>query len=138
VKVNVELVMLDETGREVWRHTGHNVITTVGRDKLFETAAPKHPKDFCYLAIGSGVNVPVVGDVALQTELARSAVPIVPVWAGHVLTFTETFGPGVGTGNICEAGLFDATPAGTLLSRVACASTPKLAGNTLIVTYQLT
>jgi len=52
---------------------------------------------------------------ALQTELARVA--NVATSSVNVLQLSATFGPGVATGAVTEAGLFSASSSGTMYAR---------------------
>jgi len=68
-----------------------------------------------YTAVGTGTNAPAAGDTALQTELARVA--NVATSSVNVLQLSATFGPGVATGAVTEAGLFSASSSGTMYAR---------------------
>jgi hypothetical protein len=137
LKFNATLILRDPDGREVLRRQAHNLVTTAGKDAILQTAAPVYVKAFCYLGIGSDATAPAAGQTALLAELARSAAPIAPTFAGHALTFVETFGAGVGTGTITEAALLTAAAAGTMFNRLTFAGIAKAAGQTLEVTIDI-
>ena len=91
-----------------------------------------------WLAIGAGTTAPVVGDTALEAELARVAVDVsggTPT--GSDLDFSATFGPGIGAGSITEAGLFDAEAGGNLIARVTFGVITKGVGDTLVRNWTL-
>jgi hypothetical protein len=92
-----------------------------------------------YLAVGNNGTAPAVSDGGLVAEVARIHGSSFSV-SGQVFTITGTFGPGVGTGPLYEAGVFD-TPnpaATTMLSRAAFAVVNKAAGDTLNLSWTVT
>lgn len=90
-----------------------------------------------HMAIGSGATAPAAGNTALGTELGRVALTNTTV-AANVITYTATFGAGVGTGSVQEAGIFNAAGAGTMLNRVTFGVITKGAGDSLAVTWTVT
>ncbi len=70
-----------------------------------------------HMAVGTGITASAPGDVALETELTRVALDSTTVLL-NVVTYVATFPPGIGTGAITEAGLFNAGIGGTMLARV--------------------
>jgi len=89
------------------------------------------------LALGTGVTAASASDTALQTELSTRV-------AGTLTSSTNvwqnqgTFGAGVDTGAITEAGIFSASSAGTMLARQTFSVINKAAGDSLQVTWQVT
>lgn len=92
------------------------------------------------MAIGTGTTPSATGDITLQTEVARvSGASFASSTAANVTTYTATFVPGVGTGTISEAAIFNSTTTGgTLLARTVFAAIPKAAGETLIINWNIT
>ncbi len=62
----------------------------------------------------------------------------VPARRGPVTTYTATFPPGVGTGALVEAGIFNDPAVGTMLSRVVYPVVNKGAADTMSVTWTVT
>jgi hypothetical protein len=58
--------------------------------------------------------------------------------AGAVVTYVATFGPGVGTGAIVEAGIFNAASSGTMLCRTVFSVVNKGADDAMTITWQIT
>lgn len=116
-----------------------NVVVTVGKNylALWLTQATQSDYFMRYLALGTGTNAAVAGDTALQTELSTRV-------AGTLTSSTNvwqnqgTFGAGVDTGAITEAGIFDLSSAGTMLARQVFPVINKAAGDSLQVTWQIT
>src|ERR1044072_5754239 len=92
--------------------SGHNLLTTVGKEKLVERllASPstEGPK---YIGIGKSGTAAAAGDTALGEQAARKEATT-PSASGNVLTLKKTFAAGEGTGEIKEAGVFSAEAGG--------------------------
>ena len=120
----------------LFRDEGPNLVVDDGLELIADLligggTAPTH------MAIGSDGTAPDPGDSALGTELARVAFTSATA-AGAVVTWVGTFGAGVGTGTVEEAGIFNATPAGVLLCRTIHGAFAKAAADTLTITWTLT
>ena len=93
-----------------------------------------------HMAIGSGSTNPTdPAQTALATELGRVALGVAggsP--SANVVTYTGTFGAGVGTGSVTEAGIFNASSAGTMLCRVVFGVVTKGASDTMAITWTVT
>lgn len=116
-----------------------NVVVTVGKEYLADWLTQATQSDYFmrYIALGTGTNAASASDTALQTELptrvAGTLSSSTNVWQNQA-----TFGPGVNTGAITEAGIFDLAASGTMLARQVFAVVNKAAGDTLTVTWQIT
>lgn len=116
-----------------------NVVVTVGKNYLALWLTQGTQSDFFmrYLALGTGVTAASASDTALQTELATRVAGALTsstnVWQNQA-----TFGPGVDTGAITEAGIFSASAAGTLFARQVFPVVNKGAGDSLQLTWQVT
>jgi len=95
------------------------------------------PTAMSHMAIGSGTNDPVVGDTTLQTELGRVSLTS-SASAGAVVTYIASFGAGTGTGAVTEAGILNASSAGTLLCRTEFAVVNKGADDSMTITWTIT
>lgn len=92
--------------------TGKELITS----RLLGTGnAPSH------MAIGTGTITPLASDTTLGSELTRGVFVSAPTQNARTVTFIATYPAGTGTGNITEAGLFNASSAGTLIARTTFA-----------------
>lgn len=135
-KVNAHLVLRDKDGNITDERVVHNTICTTGKDKLLAASSAEYPNQFAYLAIGTSSTTPTSADTALGAEIARSSV-ITPTFSSHVLSFANTFGPGVGTGTIVECGILDAASVGLILSHLTFGSIVKGSSDSLTVTLSL-
>lgn len=116
-----------------------NVVVNAGldavKDRLFNPATAV--AGFGWIAIGTNATPEVNTDTALGTEVARGAVTYTAGGTG-ACTIERTFGAGVGTGAITEAGAFNANAAGTMFNHKTFAVVNKAAGDTLKVTCIIT
>ena len=136
-RVNYKL--FDAQGNLKDERNVNNVVVTVGKNylALWLTQATQSDYFMRYLALGTGTTAANAADTALETELATrvagSLSAITNVWQNQ-----GTFGPGVNTGAITEAGIFSASSAGTMLARQVFPVINKAAGDSLQVTWQIT
>jgi len=94
--------------------------------RAFDNAGGPHAVSG-HLAIGSGATTPSTGDAALVSETARVAATFTYVSPG-VCTVEATFGAGVGTGTVAEAGVFVGSSSGILVGRCLVGPFTKGAG----------
>jgi len=95
------------------------------------------PTAMSHMAIGSGTVNPDPADNTLGTELGRVGLTSSGA-SGAVVTYVASFGAGTGTGAVTEAGIFNASSAGTLLCRTEFAVVNKGADDSLSITWTVT
>ena len=92
-----------------------------------------------HMAVGTGSTAAVIGDTTLGTEIAASRVALTSTVAStNTIVYVATFGSGVGTGAVTEAGIFNASSAGTMLCRTVFSVVNKAAGDTMNITWTIT
>lgn len=132
----VNIVLLDSAGNVKDKRDVNNLVVTAGLTLIAQrllSAAEAVPS---HMAVGTGSTPPASGDTALETELTRVAFTSATNTANDI-EFVGTFGAGVGTGVITEAGNFNAGVAGTMLNRVTFGSVNKGALDSMIITWTL-
>ena len=135
----INFKLFDENGNLKDERNIKNLITTAGKTALATwLAATSQSATFMpYMGVGTGTNAAAAGDTTLQTELAtRSAGAITS--SSNVFQSIASFGVGVDTGAITEAGLFSASSSGTLFARQVFAAINKGSADTLQITWQVT
>ena len=136
-RVNYKL--FDESGNLKDERNVNNVVVTVGKNYLALWLTQASQSDFFmrYLALGTGTTAANAADTALETELptrvAGTLTSSLNVWQNQ-----GTFGAGVNTGAVTEAGILDMSSGGTLLARQVFPVINKAAGDSLQVTWQIT
>jgi len=137
-KGQLTILLLNEHGNIKDRRDVDNLVVTSGLSYLASRATSSSPPTLMsHMAVGTGNTAAALGQTALVAEVGR-AVMSAPSSAGGAMTFSATFGPGVGTGALTEAGIFNASSAGTMLSRTVFGTITKAAGDSLSVTWTIT
>ena len=114
-----------------------NLVVTVGKNFIASRIKDATATAMSHMAIGSGTTAAAAGDTTLGTELGRVALTSTTVTANAV-AYVATFPAGTGTGAITEAGLFNASSAGTMLCRTVFSVINKGAADTLGITWTVT
>ncbi len=136
---HIDLKLYDENGQLKDQREVKNLVVTAGKNYLatWLTAATQSDYFMRYIALGEGTNPAAIGDTTLQTELATRVAGVLTS-ALNVWQNIASFGPGVDTGAITEAGLFSASTVGTLFARQVFSVINKAAGDTLAITWEIT
>ena len=135
VKGLVSLALVKECGDTV-DVTINNLVVTSGKNFIAQCLASAQTY-MSHMAVGTGTTAAAVANTTLVTEVGRVAITSTTPNANTVV-YAATFGPGQGTGAITEAGVFNASSAGTMLARTVFPVLNKAAGDSLTITWQLT
>lgn len=134
----VSLTLIGSDGNVKDTREDHNLVVTGGKgviaDRMKGTPALGA---MTYMGVGSGTVAAAVGDSDISVLGARVLLDSTAV-AGAVITYVCTFNAGVSSGAVTEAGIFNASTAGTMLSRVMFPVVNKAAGDTMIITWTIT
>ena len=114
-----------------------NLVVTVGKNFVASRMVGTSAAVMSHMAIGSDSTPAAAGDTALGSELGRVALAGASA-ATNVVTYTATFPAGTGTGAVVEAGIFNATPAGTMLCRTVFAVVNKGIDDAMSITWTVT
>jgi hypothetical protein len=114
-----------------------NLIVNTGKNFLANAVINSSTSPFTYMAIGTSSTAAAVGDTSLGSELVRQAFTSSSV-ASNVVTLVTTYAAGTGTGALTEAGIFNASSSGTLLSRIVFSAINKGSADSLTITWTIT
>jgi hypothetical protein len=114
-----------------------NLVVTVGKEFVASRMVGTASNVMSHMALGSGTTAPAAGNTTLGTELGRVALAGA-VAASNVVTYTATFSAGTATGAVTEAGIFNASSAGTMLCRTVFSVVNKGVDDALSVTWTIT
>lgn len=136
----VDIILKDKTGVVKTKRRINNLVVQTGKNLI---AAAFHGSTADTVThIGVGSNTPATAASTSQTALVDEVSPRIA--AGSTLNsnpativYTATFGAGVATGAIAEAGLFTSLTSGTLVARTTFSSIPKEADDVLEITWTL-
>ena len=137
------LVLRDSSGAAKHEEEGRNLVTTLGEelaaDRFSSVPAGSAPG---YVTLGSGTTAPTKADEDLETPIAASdtAVDSEVVSDNQVALAVEIDGPGAGSWNVNEVGIFneaDGDPDRILVARFLTENFVVAIGDKVDVTWAL-
>ena len=135
-KGEVTLTLTKADG-SVESQTVRNLVVQTGINYLASAILASQTPAFGYMAVGSSGTNPTLGDTALGAEITRIVFSNTTNTNG-VVAITTIYGPGVGTGTISEAGIFNAASAGVMLARTTFTPYTKGALDTITINWTIT
>jgi hypothetical protein len=141
-KGTLQLTLIDENG-QIKQQDEHNLVVNTGlayiASRMKDTAATA----MTHMAVGTGTTAAAAADAALGTALGArvgldSTTLVTTTATNDSVQYVATFGAGASTGAITEAGIFNASTAGTMLCRTVFAVINKGALDTLVITWKVT
>lgn len=135
----VSIVLKDNTGNVKQKIDIPNLVVTVGKEFIASRIAGSASNVMQHMAVGTNSTAANASQTALLTEIGRASLLVsggTP--SANVVTFQATFAEGVGTGAITEAGIFNNSPAGTMLARTTFAVVNKDSLDTLTINWAVT
>ena len=138
IKGDLHIVIKDAlTGEVKLDRLEKNLVVTAGKDWIASRMAGTSSNVMGYMAVGTDSTAPAAGNTTLGAEVARvSLTSTTP--STNTVTYVATFGAGTGTGALTEAGLFNASTSGTMLSRTTYSVINKGSGDEMTVTWVVT
>jgi hypothetical protein len=140
---DVQITVFDQaTGAVKDTREIKNLVVTAG--KTFIAAAmlkttTNSPAAMTHMELGTGTTAAAAGDTTLQTAISASRVALATATSStNVVTYTASFPAGTGTGAVTEAGIFNASSAGTMLCRTVFSVVNKGAADAMSVTWTIT
>lgn len=137
VKGNLEVVLLDENGVQKDYRKVNNLVVAVGKDVIASRLLGNSLPVMSHMAVGSSSTAAATSQTALGGELGRVALDSA-TRSSNTLTYVATFGAGTGTGSLAEAGILNASSSGNLLCRTVFSTVTKAAGDTIVITWNVT
>jgi hypothetical protein len=137
----LQLTLIDETGNIKTQDT-HNLVVNTGLAYIASRMRDTTQGVMSHMAIGAGTTAAAAANVGLGSQLARvtldSTSIVTTTAASDSVQYIATFGAGVGTGAVTEAGLFNSGTAGTMLCRTVFPVINKGELDTLVITWKVT
>ena len=134
---SLRVVVTGADGKVKEEHQFKNLVVTLGKNFVASRMVGTASAVMSHMAVGSNNTAAAAGDTALGAELGRVALTTGTATT-NVVTYTATFAAGTGTGAIVEAGIFNASSAGTMLCRTVFAVVNKGADDALSITWTIT
>ena len=136
-KLNVVLTGPDGAVKE--SREFDNLVVTVGKNFIASRMKDTTDTAMSHMEVGTGSTAAAVGNTALETPVASSRVSLTSTTVTtNSVAYVATFPAGTGTGALTEAGIFNASSAGTLLCRTVFSVINKGAADTLGITWTVT
>jgi hypothetical protein len=114
-----------------------NLVVTAGKNHIASRMAGTSSGVMSHMGIGSNNTAAANGDTALGAELGRVALSSIAA-AAAVVTHAATFPAGTGTGAVTEAGIFNASSAGTMQCRTVFPVVNKGVDDAMAITWTVT
>lgn len=137
LKGRVAMVLRDAEGNVKAEQEIRNLVVDSGLDFIASRMKDATATAMSHMAIGSGTTAAASGDTALETELGRNALTSTTV-TDNAVAYVATFGAGVGTGAVTEAGILNAGTGGDMLCRTVFSVVNKAADDSLQITWTVT
>ena len=137
VKGNLEVILLDETGKQKDYRKVNNLVVAVGKDVIASRLVGNALAVMSHMAVGSSATAAVTSQTSLGTELGRVSLDST-TRASNTITYVATFPAGTGTGSITEAGILNASSSGNMLCRTVFGVVTKASGDTVVITWNVT
>lgn len=131
------IVVTDCNGVVKHDFTVKNMVVTTGKVFFVTRALGAADAPMSHMAVGSSAATVVAADNMLGAELARVALTSATN-TDNTITYIAFFAPGVGTGAITEAGIFNADTAGIMLNRATFPVINKSASDSMTITWNVT
>lgn len=131
---NVSITRYNAEGTVIEKAYIPNLVVNVGKNYIASRLVGASPSVMTHIALGSNSTVAVNGDSTLGTELGRVVLSSATS-TDNVVTYTATFGAGVASGGIQEAGLFNASSAGVMLARTTFPIVNKSASDVIAISW---
>lgn len=139
IKAKGDLVVtLTRENGEVEKYEYKNLVVNTGLNYIVSRMKDATATAMSHMALGSGTTAAAAGDTTLGTQLGSRAALTSTTVSSNQVTYVATFGAGVATGAVTEAGIFNASTAGTMLCRTVFAVVNKAAGDSMTVTWTVT
>ncbi|CAB4168161.1 hypothetical protein UFOVP1666_44 [uncultured Caudovirales phage] len=134
----VTINRFDYTGALVETIETNNLVVTAGKVFIASRMAGTASGVMSHMAVGNGATPPDAADTDLGGILGTRVALTSGVASTNTVTYTCTFPAGSGTGSLVEAGIFNASTAGTMLCRTAFATITKGALDVISITWIVT
>jgi len=135
---SVNVVIHDENGKQKENFTIPNLVVTSGLGFIASRMKDTTATAMSHMGVGTGSTAAALANTALGTALgARVALTSTTVTA-NAIAYVATFGAGVSTCALTEAGIFNALTSGTMLCRTVFAVINKGALDTMTITWTIT
>jgi hypothetical protein len=138
----LQLTLIDENG-QIKQQDEHNLVVNTGLAYIASRMKDATATAMSHMGVGTGTTAAAAANTALETALGArvtldSTTIVTTTASNDSVQYVATFGAGVSTGAITEAGIFNALTSGTMLCRTVFPVINKGALDTLVITWKVT
>lgn len=134
---NLTVTLFDQTGVIKDTREINNLVVAVGKDLIASRLVGNSLPIPSHMALGSSATAAATSQTALGGELGRVALDSTSR-SSNTIAYIATFGAGTATGTVQEAGIFNDGSSGNMLCRTTFSAVNKAAGDTVVVTWNVT
>jgi hypothetical protein len=135
----LRVIVTDESGSVKQDVEFKNLVVSAGLNYIVSRMKDATATAMSHMELGTGTTAAAAGNTGLEAAIAGSRTALTSsTVSSNSITYVATFGAGVGTGAVTEAGLFNAASAGTMLCRTVFPVVNKQAGDSMVVTWTVT
>lgn len=136
---DVSMILRDATGNIKETKEIRNLVVTAGLGFIASRMKDTTATAMSHMAVGTDATAAALGDTTLGAEVSASRTSLTSTTVStNTIQYACTFGAGVGTGALTEAGVFNASSSGTMLCRTVFSTINKAAGDSLTITWTIT
>ncbi len=137
-KGELNIVLRDGAGNVTQEVTVPNLVVDTGLAYIASRMKDTTLNAMSHMAVGEGTTNPAAGDTALEAQLGSRVSLTSTTVTANAIEYVATFGAGVGTGAVTEAGIFNASTSGTMLCRTEFAVINKGSADSMTITWTVT
>ena len=138
IKGELTIDRFDVTGQLVEKRKIPNLIVSSGKNLMISRLLGTTDGIMTHMGVGTGVTSPVIANTALEIPLSARIALTSATQTSNTVTYIASFGAGVSTGAITEAGIFNALTSGTMLCRTTFPVVNKAVGDSIVITWVVT
>lgn len=135
---DVAIVVKDKDGNIKEERHEKNLVVSAGLNFICSRMKDTTDGAMSHMGLGSGTTAAAAGDTDLGSLLGSRETLDSTTVSSNTITYVSSFEAGDATGAVTEAGIFNASTAGTMLCRVVFAAINKSADDTMSVTWTIT
>jgi hypothetical protein len=135
---DVAIVLKDKNGNVKESRDIKNLVVTAGLTFICSRMAGASASVMSHMALGSGTTAAAAGQTDLVTLLGSRKALDSSTASTSTIIYVSSFDAGEATGAVTEAGVFNASTAGTMLCRTVFTVLNKAASDTMSVTWTIT
>ena len=138
IRGDVAIVLKDKNGNVKESREIKNLIVSAGLTFICSRMASASAGVMSHIGLGSGTTAAAAGQTDLVSILGSREVLDSTTASSNTITYVSSFEAGDSTGAVTEAGIFNASTAGTMLARTVFSVVNKAADDTMSVTWTIT